>query len=220
LSDINLRSSGITDDLKDYRYHILGCGAIGSSAAFQLIRMGASSLTLYDMDKVEVQNVGVSRYILSDINKRKVDALSEHLMSINDTADITRVRGKFKTFRTTLDDKDIVILGFDNMRSRLKAAKECFERNSKPYLLIDGRMGAEQYQQYTLLNPSLEAYKATWYSDAEGESTPCNAKATSYCSDMAGAFITNAVRKVLTDNPVPQEFYFDFPSFVLARVVN
>ena len=63
----------------------------------------------------------------------------------------------------------------------------------KVKLLIDGRMGAEHYQQYTLRKPTIREYKGTWYSDEKGSTEPCNAKATSYCSNMAGSFITNAI---------------------------
>ena len=35
---VNMRSEGLVNNLHNYTYHILGCGAIGSSAATQLIR--------------------------------------------------------------------------------------------------------------------------------------------------------------------------------------
>ena len=66
---INERSIGIVDNLGAYCFHILGCGAIGSSAATQLARMGAEEIVLYDFDKVEIENVGVSQYYQSDIGK-------------------------------------------------------------------------------------------------------------------------------------------------------
>ena len=50
---VNERSIGIVNNLDNYVYHILGCGAIGSSTAIQLARMGAKEITLYDFDEVE-----------------------------------------------------------------------------------------------------------------------------------------------------------------------
>ena len=48
-----------------------------------------------------------------------------------------------------MDDNDIIILGFDSMEARLQAVKALsYYKHSKPFLLIDGRMGAEHYQQY------------------------------------------------------------------------
>ena len=47
---ISQRYSGIVTNFNSYTYHMLGCGAIGSSTATQLVRMGATDLKLYDMD--------------------------------------------------------------------------------------------------------------------------------------------------------------------------
>jgi len=40
---INMRSRGLVDNLNQFNFHILGCGAIGSAAALQLVRMGAEN---------------------------------------------------------------------------------------------------------------------------------------------------------------------------------
>ena len=67
MEGINDRYSDIVNNMNDYFYHILGCGAIGSSAAIQLARMGAENFALYDGDIVEQPNVGVSQYNIHDI---------------------------------------------------------------------------------------------------------------------------------------------------------
>ena len=70
----NLRSQDIAD-ISGIMFHVVGCGAIGSSVATQLARLGADRFTLYDFDKVGIENVGVSQYVDEDIGKSKVDAL-------------------------------------------------------------------------------------------------------------------------------------------------
>ena len=214
---INERSSGLIEDFDNKIFHILGCGAIGSAAATQLARMGADRFVLYDLDKVEVQNVGVSYYIYQDITKPKVVALHEHLKHINPEIRVNERFGRFTEFIKPLGEGDIVILGFDSMDSRLEAAEAALKRPNKPYLLIDGRMGAEEYHQFTLKNPTLKQYKTTWYSDVDAEDEPCNAKATSYCSNMSGAFISNAIKKTLNNEPCPKQFFFTFPGLVLGK---
>ena len=214
---INERSSGLIEDFDNKIFHILGCGAIGSAAATQLARMGADRFVLYDLDKVEVQNVGVSYYIYQDITKPKVVALHEHLKHINPEIRATEQFGRFSKFIKPLGEGDVVILGFDSMDSRLEAAEAALKRPNKPYLLIDGRMGAEEYHQFTLKNPTLKQYKTTWYSDVDAEDEPCNAKATSYCSNMSGAFIANAIKKTLNNEPCPKQFFFTFPGLVLGK---
>ena len=65
---INMRSRGLVDNLNQFNFHILGCGAIGSAAALQLVRMGAENFCLYDNDDVDTGNIGVSQYNINDIS--------------------------------------------------------------------------------------------------------------------------------------------------------
>ena len=213
----NIRSSGLIDDFQNKIFHILGCGAIGSSAAITLARMGANNFVLYDMDKVNIENIGISQYNISDIGKKKTKALKDAILHINTEVDIQQCDHKFSKFPKQLDNSDIVILGFDSMEARKEAATEATNRSNRPFLLIDGRMGAEEYQQYVLVNPRLKDYLKYWYSDDEADDDPCNAKGTSYCSNMAGSFITNAVKKVLNEEGYSEEFFFKFHNYVFGK---
>ena len=210
------RFSGIINNMNEYTYHILGCGAIGSSTAIQLARMGAEVFYLYDFDKVEEPNIGVSQYTYKDIGKPKVDALKEIILDISKFAEVTSHNSKFDGYDS--DGKDIVILGFDSMASRWEAIDIIIKlMKTKPFCLIDGRMGAEHYQQYTFKDLTMSKYKKNWYSDDEGDPEPCSMKATSYCSNMAGSFIVNTIRKVLTEQPYDKEFNFNFPLLRLGK---
>jgi molybdopterin/thiamine biosynthesis adenylyltransferase len=177
--------------------------------------MGAESLFLYDFDTVGIENVGVSHYYSKDIGDKKVKALQRHLLAINEFAEVVAVDDRFERL-SMYTEKDIVILGFDNMTSRLEAVENVLNNGPKPFLLIDGRMGSEHYQQYSFLSPTIAQYKKTWYSDESGDPEPCNAKATSYCSNMSGSFIANTVTKAITNKEVKKEIFFNFPSLVVA----
>ena len=211
------RFEDIFNNFDNYHFHILGCGAIGSSAATQLARSGAEKFTLYDYDKVSLANVGVSQYTVSDIGKYKVDVLSDQIIEICNNPVIIDIRMKFnKKDQYTPQGNDIIVLGFDNMSSRLQAVEiACSVKKLKPIILIDGRMGAQTYQQYAFKKPTLDKYKKCWYDDEEGSEEPCTAKATSYCSNMAGSFITNSVSKMVTSQPFENEIVFHFPSMSL-----
>jgi hypothetical protein len=216
---ITARSEGLFNGMGNYTFHMLGCGAIGSSAALQLARMGAVYLHLYDRDKVEEVNIGVSQYVQSDLSKAKVDALKGHLLDINPEMIIDTHNGDFELFHFQ-DHNDIVILGFDSMKSRLEAVTIiCSNPTTRPKCIIDGRMGAEHYQQYVLPKPTLNRYKEVWYPDEQGDEEPCNAKATSYCSNMSGSFIANSVRKFITNAPLNNNFSFHFPTMMLEKLL-
>ena len=85
---ITTRFKDIVEGLDRFTFHILGCGAIGSSTAIQLARMGAEKFVLYDMDRVSLENVGVSHYTLNDVSFPKVECLREHIFNINEDARI------------------------------------------------------------------------------------------------------------------------------------
>jgi len=214
---INMRSRGLVDNLNQFNFHILGCGAIGSAAALQLVRMGAENFCLYDNDIVDTGNIGVSQYNIEDISYPKVDCLKVKILDINAQAEIMCANEMFSNY-VYMNDDDIIILGFDSMKSRLDAVKAIGKwKYSQPYALIDGRMGAEHYQQYTILKPTLKKYKLVWYPDADGSEEPCNMKATSYCSNMSGSFIANAIRKVVTKQPYEEFISFHFPTMTIEK---
>ena len=214
---INMRSRGLVDNLSEYNYHILGCGAIGSAAATQLARMGAENFCLYDNDVVDTGNIGVSQYGIADISYPKVDRLKAKLLEINTSIEVTCTDEMFSNY-VYLGNNDIIILGFDSMKSRMDGVKAISSwKQSKPYALIDGRMGAEHYQQYVILKPTLSKYNKIWYSDEDGSEEPCNMKATSYCSNMSGSFIANAVRKIVKEQPYEEFVSFHFPTMSIEK---
>lgn len=217
MSEINTRSKGLVNNMHEFTFHMLGCGAIGSSAAIQLARLGATRFCLYDNDVVEEPNIGVSEYVIQDLGLKKVDALNNHLIDIiGHDLNINKYCERFSEYYYQ-DSNDIVIMGFDSMKSRLDSVEILCKNNKfKPSVIIDGRMGAEHYQQYFLAKPTLKQYIKTWYSDEEGDPEPCSAKATSYCSNMAGAFIANTIRKIITGQPTDKEIMFNFPVMMLS----
>ena len=210
----NLRSQDIAD-ISDVGFHIVGCGAIGSSVATQLARLGGNKFYLYDFDKVGIENVGVSQYHSEDIGRTKVQALRSHLWNIDNhiISDITI--GKFKNYQGKEDD--ILILGLDSMSARMEIVKLLAECPTKPAFVIDGRMGAEQYQQYIYDNITVKKYEKDWYSDEDSDPEPCTRKATSYCSNMSGSFISNSIKNLVMKQPYFKEIIFNFSTLILDK---
>lgn len=73
------------------RIHIIGCGAVGSTIAELLARMGLTKFTLYDFDTVESHNIANQLYRHIDIGKPKTEALAGMLRDINPDVDIKMV---------------------------------------------------------------------------------------------------------------------------------
>ena len=211
---INLRSQDIVD-LSGVEFHIVGCGAIGSSVALQLTRLGGDNFFVYDFDKVEVQNIGVSQYIDEDIGKPKVRALIDHMIKINQNIRVEGVLSRFKHYKGTKEG--ILVLGLDSMDARKEVVKSLSEHPSKPKIVIDGRMGAEHYQQYIYNNITMAKYEKNWYSDEDSDQEPCTRKATSYCSNMSGSFIANAAKNIVMKQPYFKEVTFNFSTLILDK---
>ena len=211
---INMRSQDIAD-ISGVEFHIVGCGAIGSSVATQLTRLGADNFYLYDFDKVEIQNIGVSQYVDSDIGKPKVQALINHMKNINQCIRVEGIVSKFKYYEG--GKEGILILGLDSMAARMEVVENIAEQPKKPAFLIDGRMGAEHYQQYIYSNITMAKYKKNWYSDEDSDQEPCTRKATSYCSNMSGSFIANSTKNIVMKQPYFKEISFNFSTLILDK---
>ncbi|MGF6375051.1 hypothetical protein M2140_000085 [Clostridiales Family XIII bacterium PM5-7] len=70
------------------RIHIIGCGAVGSSTAELLVRIGLTKFTLYDFDTVEPHNISNQMFRQKDIGRKKTEALAGIMREINPDVDI------------------------------------------------------------------------------------------------------------------------------------
>jgi molybdopterin/thiamine biosynthesis adenylyltransferase len=80
--------------LHNLRVGVVGCGGTGSAVLEQLTRLGVGSLTLIDYDTVTDTNVTrIYGSTLADVDRPKIDVLSNHLASIGLKTSITPVNG-------------------------------------------------------------------------------------------------------------------------------
>ena len=70
-------------EMLESRIHIIGCGAIGSTVAENLVRFGITNISLYDFDTVEPHNIANQMFRQTDIGKLKTEAVAEYLCEIN-----------------------------------------------------------------------------------------------------------------------------------------
>lgn len=73
---------------------VVGVGAIGSIVCESLARSGVTTLALWDDDTVEPGNICRSAYQVQDIGKSKVEALREHIVSINPFIELRTITTK------------------------------------------------------------------------------------------------------------------------------
>jgi len=104
------------------RVIIFGVGGVGSWCAESLVRSGIRHLTIVDSDRVCITNV--NRQLMATmktVGQVKVDALKEHLLSINPKAEITALQ-KIFTAETAeefhLEDYDYIIDAIDSLKDK------------------------------------------------------------------------------------------------------
>lgn len=94
--DRNVRALGgdVQRTLGNLRIGIVGCGGTGSAVAEQLVRLGVRHLALFDPDSISESNVTrVYGSTIADIDKPKVEVLSEHLKRIAPETECKLVSG-------------------------------------------------------------------------------------------------------------------------------
>lgn len=127
------------------RIHIIGCGAIGSTVAENLVRFGLTRLTLYDFDSVESHNIANQMFRDTDIGKYKVEALEDILCEINPDVkkDIKLVNKGYVGQKLS----GYVFLCVDNIDLRREIAERC---KGNPYVkaMFDFRMRLTDAQHY------------------------------------------------------------------------
>lgn len=132
------------EDCRD-RIHIIGCGAIGSTVAENLVRFGLTDITLYDFDKVEDKNIANQMFTHEDIGKTKVQALADYLVKINpDVAHRLRLADQgYKSQRLS----GYVFLCVDNIDLRRQIA-QANRGNNFIKAMFDFRMRLTDAQHY------------------------------------------------------------------------
>ena len=132
-------------DMLESRVHIIGCGAIGSTVAENLVRFGITKITLYDFDTVEAHNIANQMFRHTDIGKLKIDALAEYLTEINPecAADLKLVKEGWTGQRLP----GYVFLCVDNIDLRREIATACKE-NTFVKGMFDFRMRLTDAQHY------------------------------------------------------------------------
>lgn len=124
--------------------HIIGCGAIGSTLAENLARLGFNKLHLYDFDTVSPHNIANQMFWEEHITKPKLDAVCEMLKKINpDIELITHPKG----WQEGMTLSGYVFLCVDNIDTRRQIITEN-KYNESIIAVFDLRMRLTDAQHY------------------------------------------------------------------------
>ncbi|MHA1672264.1 MAG: HesA/MoeB/ThiF family protein [Promethearchaeota archaeon] len=88
--NIGIVSIDDQEKLKNSWIGVLGLGGLGGPLALNLVHIGCEKLVLLDFDRIEQSNLNRQPYTQADIDKFKVDALTENLVKINPDVQIRK----------------------------------------------------------------------------------------------------------------------------------
>lgn len=198
---------------------VVGCGGIGSFAAFALAKLGVQKMALVDFDTVEEHNIPNQLFRIhgegaligpehGDIGLTKTNALA---MNILDFAGI-EVEEHNQDLNDGVPLNEVVISALDSMAAR-KALWEQVKYKAKCKLFLDGRLGGQHIVLYAV-NPispeDIAGYEATLHSDDEGLELPCTARSVIDVGFSVGSLIARSVRLHYARQDLPSVTYVDW----------
>lgn len=124
--------------------HIIGCGAVGSTIAEQLARLGIKEIHLYDFDTVSTHNITNQMFFEQQIGQTKVEALTGLLKLIN--SDIVVIRHP-EGWKPGTPLAGYVFLAVDNIDTRNEIVKDNFY-NPNIKAMFDTRMRLTDAQHF------------------------------------------------------------------------
>jgi molybdopterin/thiamine biosynthesis adenylyltransferase len=162
-------------DFGERRIDVIGCGATGSRIAMQLAKLGIQVLHLWDFDEIAEHNVANQIYGISDIGKKKVDALAAMIheqTGLDVVPHDERVTGKEAL-------GDVVFLLTDTMASRKEIWDGAIKNKPTIERMIETRMGSSEGRVYSVspYNPAdVKYWESTLCDDDEATDSLCGAR--------------------------------------------
>ena len=123
---------------------IAGAGGLGSNIAVSLARAGVGRLIVADRDAIEASNLNRQQYFVSQIGRRKVDALKENLEAINPFSEyvVHDVDVTASNVVPIFGDADIMVEAFDKAEmKRMLIETWLSQRPGRPIVAASGLAG-------------------------------------------------------------------------------
>lgn len=209
-----LRQQDVVDTkiLRNLRVTLIGAGAIGSTTALWLAKMGVRKLTIFDHDIVEDHNQSNQLYQGIDVGVHKAVALQEIILMFEG------FQVEVFTERYTEQSlTEVVISGVDSMAAR-KAIWKSVRAKQGIKLYIDARMGLKTLMVHAV-DPTYKeeriAYSETLYSDEQALQEPCTARTICYTPLMAASIVCNLVKRYACQQSLPRQVTLDLATFTI-----
>lgn len=195
---------------------VIGCGAIGSFVAVGLAKMGVKDQTLYDFDKVEIENVPVQLHGKQWIGGNKAEATRQMIDMLSPEKSNIEIRDKWdgQSIKT-----DVVVSAVDDLDVR-KAIWQGVKYDSAVKILVDARIGGQAMKLFAIdpcNEKDIKEYDGSLKS-TKGSELPCTERGVIDVSLFASALLIRSIRRWIVSQK--KETYrvvmldADFPNIV------
>ena len=213
-----LRQSGlINKKILSTPIRVIGAGGIGSFTVLTLAKMGFDNISVWDFDTIEEHNLSNQFYRTQDMGQKKVKALTS---IVKDFCEVNIKPSEIEFDSSMIDQLEgIIIPAVDNMRTR-KFIFRSIRRKPEIIGLVDGRMGGNQAEVYTVHmqnNEQKKIYNGTLWSDSEADEIPCTERAVMYNVLWIASTIANNVRLMLSEEEYKPINIMDLQNTVLHQ---
>lgn len=212
------RQSGLVDSgIFDVPVTVIGAGGIGSFTTLALAKIGFKNIKVFDDDSIEVHNLGNQFYRIKDLSKLKVAALAEIVQDFEDV--VIEAKAYKYSMQNSKEMEGLVISAVDSMQAR-KLVYDSIKNNKAVHGFIDGRMGGNQLEVYTvnMTNKADKvAYEKTLWSDDQTADIPCTQKAVMYNVLTIASWIVNQARLLLSKKGFNRELILDLENMLLVQ---
>ena len=200
----NWRQLDFFDPAKSHpKVVVIGCGHIGSYAAFGLARLGVKDITVVDHDMVEPHNLPnqfFAESLVKDLpndkpSLYKVVALQKTIQYLIPTAKITPVPMKVEAAEIDISTYPVVLVAVDDMNVRKWIWNKVCSMSSITKFLIDARTGGEFANVFGIVlgHPqSHTVYDANLFDNSKAAELPCTGTAV---IDVSLGVISDCINK-------------------------
>lgn len=210
--DLYMRHQGLLNTPKHRLTPItvIGAGAIGSYTTVALAKLGLENITVWDFDSVEAHNIGNQAFGVSQIGRKKVDALYNTIVEMA-AVKIVPVDEKFQDGCPATGHLFMLV---DSMEARKVILDSVMYNNLPVSDIYEGRMGflGGQTLHYTPTDiPALYASQL-WFPDSDVPDAPCTERSCPTTVMSLAAAVANMFVKVIRgeSNEVPAMSSYHF----------
>jgi hypothetical protein len=191
---------------------IIGLGAIGSTCAVWLGKMGCVGITAYDPDVIQDHNWSNQMYTDQQIGTLKASAIIEVMEQFGGhTPNAVPARYVDQPL------SEVVISAVDSMESRLTIWRSVREKPDVR-LYLDARMGLETLMVYAIrpqIREDRVAYSQRLVPDDQALQEPCTARTVCYTPLMAASILCNLIKRFVNDEEMPRRVILDLATYTL-----